>query len=218
MHQRSVMIAVALLMIGTAAPALAQQQNNNSLLPAGYGALTATLGVTSDYRFRGISQTDEDPALQGRLDWAHSNGIYVGAGASNVDFPDASLETEVYGGYTFKHGAYNFDAGLIGNLYPGADNSFDYDYYEGKLAVGRNAGPVSTMASVHYSPDFFAGSGDAVYTAFDVSAPVMDTGFKVSGNAGYQWIDDETAFGASDYADWSVGVGYTLYGFDMDLR
>ncbi len=202
----------------TATPAFAQQQDNNSLLPDGYGQLIATLGAVSDYRFRGISQTDEDPALQGSVDWAHENGIYLGLWGSNVDFFDADVEVDAYGGYTFSHKGYDFDLGGIYYWYPGADGSLDYDYIEAKAAVGRDFGPASAQIGLYYSPDYFASSGSALYASFGAEAPVMDTGFSILGSAGYQWIDDEAAFGNPDYADWSLGVGYELYGFDLSLK
>lgn len=213
---RTVLFASVLL--STAAlPAFAQQQDNG-LLPPGWGNLGATIGVVSDYRFRGVSYTDEHPALQGNLDWTHDSGVYLGAWASNVDFKDADAEVDLYGGYAFDYGAYNIDLGAIGYYYPGAADSYDYDYYEGKIAVSRSVGQVNTTGSLNYSPDYFRSSGDAVYAAFGADAPIMDTGFKVAGHAGYQWIDDETKFGAPDYADWSVGVSYDLYGFDLGLK
>jgi uncharacterized protein (TIGR02001 family) len=218
MRKISTAAFAAFLLAGAAMPASAQQQDNNSLLPPGYGQLSATLGVTSDYRFRGISQTDENPALQGSLDWAHDSGVYLGTWASNVDLYDANAEIDLYGGYTFNHNGYDFDLGGIYYWYPGADDSLDYDFFEVKAAVGRDFGPVNAKAAINYSPDYFASSGDAIYTSVNATAPIMDTGFSVLGGAGYQWIDDETAFGAPDYADWSVGVGYTLYGFDLSLK
>lgn len=219
MYKFSASFFLALLLAGTAVPALAQQQDaSGGLLPPEYGYLSATLGAVSDYRFRGISQTDEDPALQASLDWAHGSGFYLGAWGSNVDFFDADVEVDLYGGYTFSHNGYDFDLGGIYYWYPGADDGLDYDFVEAKATVGRDFGFADAKIGVNYSPDYFAGSGDALYTYTNATVPVMDTGFSVLGSAGYQWIDDEAAFGAPDYADWSLGVGYQLYGFDLALK
>ncbi len=187
-------------------------------MPPGWGDLSANIGVFSDYRYRGISQTDEKPALQGGLDWTHDSGVYLGVWGSNVDFTDADVEVDLYGGYAFDYGAYNIDVGLTGYFYPGAADSRDYDYYEGKLAVSRSVGVIDTTASINYTPENFGNSGDATYVSFGAEAPIMDTGFTVQGAAGYQWIDDEVTFGTPDYADWSVGVSYDLYGFDLGLK
>lgn len=212
------LLFAATILASTAMPAFAQQGQDNGLLPPGWGDLSANIGVVSDYRFRGFSYTDEKPALQGSLDWTHDSGVYLGTWASNVDFPDADVEVDLYGGYAFDYGAYNIDVGAIGYYFPGAADSRDYDYYEGKLAVSRSMGKINTTGALNYSPDYIGGSGDALYASFGADAPIMDTGFTVQGSAGYQWIDDETAFGAPDYADWSVGVSYDLYGFDLGLK
>ena len=108
---RTLLVAAAILST-TAMPAFAQQQDKG-LLPPGWGDLSANLGVYSDYRFRGISQTDEGPALQGSLDWSHDSGVYLGTWASNVDFADADVEVDLYGGYAFDYGPYNIDIEAI---------------------------------------------------------------------------------------------------------
>lgn len=219
MHVTKIAPLMAVLLATVfAAPALAQDNTDGGLLPQGWGNLSATVSGVSDYRFRGISYSDEFPALQGDLSWTHSSGVYVGAWASNVDLADADVEVDLYGGYTFDYGPYNVDMGLIGYFFPGSSSGRDYNYYEGKLAVGRDFGVVSTTAALNYSPDFIRGSGDALYASMNASAPVMDTGFTVKGSAGYQWVDDEVAFGAPDYADWSLGIGYDLHGFDLGLK
>lgn len=204
--------------VGFAAPAHAQSQQNGGLLPQGWGNLSATLGATSDYRFRGISKTDENPAVQGSLDWAHDSGVYLGVWGSNVDFFDANVEIDAYGGYTFASNGYNFDLGAIYYWHPDADDSLDYDFVEAKAAVSRDLGFATGTAALNFSPDYFASSGPSTYVSAGLDVPVMDTGFTVNGGAGYQWIDDETAFGAPDYADWSLGASYTLYGFDLGLK
>ena len=65
--------------------------------------LTGNLGLFSSYRFRGIDQTFNKPALQGGIDYSHSSGIYVGNWNSNVNsgagFPEGNLEMDFYGGW-----------------------------------------------------------------------------------------------------------------------
>src|SRR3546814_15322462 len=72
--------------------------------------ITGTVGGVSDYRFRGISQTNEDFAVQGSINLNHSSGFYVGTWASNVDFANSS-EVDVYGGYTRDLGGLTVDGG-----------------------------------------------------------------------------------------------------------
>jgi uncharacterized protein (TIGR02001 family) len=64
--------------------------------------ITGTVTAVSDYDFRGITQTAQDPALQGSIDYAHDSGFYIGAWASNVDFGDCcdeNIEVDLYTGF-----------------------------------------------------------------------------------------------------------------------
>lgn len=197
------------------APASAESPIKNFLASS-----TGSLGVYSDYSFRGISQTDESPALQGHLTFGNSTGLYAGAWGSNVDFNDgdeAQLEIDAYAGYKWQLGATTLDLGGIYYAYPGADNDLDYDYAEAKLALSAPAGITTITGSVYASPDFFASSGPAVYSQLAVSAPVGDSGFNISASTGYQSIDDEAAYGVDDYTDWSIGGSYTWEKFTFGL-
>ena len=87
---------------------------------AGDGPFTANVGLVSDYAYRGWSQTDERPALQGGFDYAHDSGLYAGVWGSNVSWlSDAntdvsnSLELDLYGGYKGTVGAIGYDVGLL---------------------------------------------------------------------------------------------------------
>ena len=94
--------------------------------------LTANVGVTSNYVFRGVTQTDDDPAVQGGVDFVHETGIYAGAWASNVESGsgDNGFETDLYVGYNFKlNEDVTFDVGYITYQYsstniPDADEVF----------------------------------------------------------------------------------------------
>ena len=68
-------------------------------------SFTANVSLVSDYRFRGVSQTFKQPAIQGGFDYVHSSGFYVGNWNSNVSgnsFTDGSIEMDLYGGYKFN--------------------------------------------------------------------------------------------------------------------
>src|SRR5688572_5619127 len=86
---------------------------------------TGNISLVSDYRFRGITQTFEKPALQGGFDYAHSSGIYLGNWNSNVNegagFPSANLEMDFYGGWKKAFGDFGLDIGAIYYMYPGSD-------------------------------------------------------------------------------------------------
>ena len=184
------------------------------------GEFSTTVGFVSEYSFRGISQSDEGPALQGSIDWSHDSGFYAGVWGSNVEFTDASLETDIYGGYSGEVNGFTYDIGAIYYAYPGADSDLDYDYYEGSLAVGYDFDVAALSASVNYSPEFFADSGDATYVAgnLDVPLPFMPVETSLNASVGHQWIDDNEAYGVDDYMDWGVGITSSIYGFDFGVR
>lgn len=183
------------------------------------GDFSATVGFATDYTFRGISQTDENPAIQGSIDWAHESGVYLGVWGSNVDFNDgdeAQLEMDFYGGIAGEVSGITWDVGVIYYAYPGADDDLDYDYVEGKGALGYDFGVASVEGSVFYSPEYFGDSGDAVYAQFATAVP-LPYGFGVNGLVGYQWIDENATFGVPDYLTWTIGLTYSLEGFDFAL-
>ena len=181
--------------------------------------LSANVGFVSQYSFRGITQSDEHPAVQGGFDVSHKTGLYAGVWGSNVDFNDgdeASVEVDVYAGYSGTVNNINYDVGFIYYAYPGADSSLNYDFWEASLALGYDFDVLAASASVNYSPEYFGDSGDALYYAANVDVPLPHD-FTLSGHLGYQDIDDEVAFGVQDYMDWSVGLGYSFKGFDLSL-
>lgn len=190
-----------------AIPALAQDT-------AASWTLGGSAAFTSDYVFRGFSQTDENPAAQGSISLNHESGFAASLWGSNVDFNDgdeATVEMDGTLSYTHDLGPGKITVGGIYYAYPGADSDLDYDYVEAFGGYAFNIeDAVDVNAQAFYSPDFFAGSGDAVYTTAGLSIPVkLVEGLSVVGSAGYQWIDDNAAFGAEDYADWSAGLSYT---------
>ncbi len=182
---------------------------------------SANVGFVSEYSFRGIQQADEGPAVQGGFDVSHTSGFYAGVWGSNVDFNDgdeATMELDVYAGYSGDVGNFNYDIGAIYYSYPGADTPREYDFYELSAAVGYDFEVFATSLAFNYSPDNFNETGDSEYLSLAVDVPLPHD-FSLSGHVGYQWIDDHANFGiAKDYADWSVGLGYNLEGFDLSVQ
>lgn len=86
--------------------------------------VTGNLGFVSDYRFRGLSQTFDKPAIQGGIDYSHSSGFYLGTWGSSISglqFANSSgMEWDFYGGYKFNAGPIGLDVGLLYYWYPGA--------------------------------------------------------------------------------------------------
>jgi uncharacterized protein (TIGR02001 family) len=186
----------------------------------GAGTLSGNVGVFSDYRFRGISQSDEGPALQGGLDYNHDAGLYLGVWGSSVDFNDgdeANLELDAYGGWNFDVGFGTFTVGGIYYWYPSASDDLNYDYFEVMAKLAHDFGFMSGSVSLNYSDNYFADSGQYFYPAVDVTVP-LPKDFSLVGHLGYNSIDEEDKFGSPDYVDYIAGVGYKFYGVDLSLQ
>ncbi|MGV8928864.1 MAG: TorF family putative porin [Brevundimonas sp.] len=171
------------------------------------------VGVTSDYVFRGFSQTNEDPAVFGGVDLTVGS-LYAGAWASNVDFgDDTDAEVDMYAGYRSEVGGFALDLGAVGYFYVAQPSGSDYDYLELKAAVSRAVGPVSVGAAVYWSPDFFGIDEEATYVEANAAfSPVPQ--WTVSGAVGHQALDVN-----ADYTTWNVGVAYAITDHvALDLR
>ncbi len=109
------------------------------------------------------------------------------------------------------------DAGLIYYSYPGADKDLNYDYTEGQVAVSYDFDFLALNASINYTPENFAKSGEATYykAGFSVPTPIKVT---FDGHLGRQQIHNEGAFGAPDYTDWALGAAYNFNGFDFKIE
>lgn len=172
------------------------------------------IGVVSDYVFRGASQTNEDPALQGGVDATFGNGFYVGTWASMVDFGDGTdAEVDLYGGYRTEAAGYALDFGVVGYLYVNEPGPANYNFVEFKAAASRAIGTATVGAAVYYSPDFFGADDAATYLEANAAYAVADK-WTISGAVGHQWLDVN-----ADYTTWNLGVAYALTSnLAMDVR
>lgn len=160
--------------------------------------------VASDYVFRGFSQTNEDPTIQGGVD-ANIGAFYVGAWASNVDFGDSTdAEIDIYGGYRGEAAGFAFDVGVVAYAYVGAPAGADYDYVEFKGAASRAIGPATIGAVIYWSPDFFGIDEEATYVEANIAFEPAPQ-WTVSGAVGHQTLDVN-----ADYATWNAGVAYAF--------
>ena len=168
--------------------------------------LTWNLALTSDYVFRGVTQTNYKPALQGGLDYAFGDsGWYVGAWASNVDFNDPDgpdLELDVYVGWNHDlTDEWNLDVMLNRYNYLGEDDDFgDGDYNELITALAWNEMITFTLG---YTNDVYALDETGWYYGLGGSWEVGN-GFTLDAGVGYSTFDDETEI--EDYTDWNIGV------------
>ncbi|MCG7360331.1 TorF family putative porin [Roseomonas sp. ACRSG] len=177
--------------------------------------LTAMPAASSDYLFRGISQTRNRPAIQGTFEALHDSGLYVGAFASNVAFAgtDARQELDLLAGYRFEALGIAWDIGAIYYSYPGysrPSGGYNIDYIEGALKASKAIGTVTLVGGLSVSPNFFGQSGTGVYLegGADVALPL---GFTASGRFGHQWIEHEPRFGTPDYATWSASLSREVF-------
>lgn len=175
-------------------------------------SFSANLGVVSDYRFRGLMQTNGKPAVQGGFDINHSSGFYIGNWNSSISWlsdadPDISsnVEMDFYAGYvhTISEG-FTLDAGVLYYYYPGRyPNGFnDPDTVEAYLGV--NYGPVSFKYS-HALTDLFGAenSKNSQYYDLGVAIPTGIWDLDLSAHVGYQRVRHASD---SSYTDWSVGL------------
>lgn len=183
------------------------------------GDFRGSVTTASEYVFRGLSRTDEKPAVQGSFD-LHLYDFYLGVWASNADFganDDVSVELNFYGGYRADLGSgFSLDVGAIQYKYPSSDTRLDYDFYEFYTKLKKDFGYFITDFDLYYAPDYQYDAGPGVYMSFGVEMPIYKE-FHFIGHYGYQTMHDEGDFPfGGDYGDWEVGFGYDdFYGIDF---
>ena len=186
------------------------------------GEFSANVGVTSQYLFRGLDQSDEMPALQGGIDYSvdtglNNLGLYLGAWGSNVNFNDgnqASVELDGYGGVTGTVANIDWDLGVIYYAYPGASSALNYNFVEYKAALGYSVSEnLDGGLSYSYSPDFFGASGKShfVQATGSYAIPYFEKfDMSIDASAGRQWIEKNATYLQPDYWTWSLGLGLQL--------
>jgi len=199
-----------------ATPAFAQDESEITV--------SANVAMVTDYRFRGVSYSGGDFAIQGGFDIAHSSGFYVGTWASSLD-PVSSgygnTELDIYGGYSGAiSDTLSFDVGILYYLYPSA--SGNTDYWEPYASVTAAVGPAEVTAGVAYNWEQDSVSSDLadhnLYLYGDVGFGIPNTPVSISGHLGYTSgsfsPETYTIFGTDDTTafDWSIGASMAVYG------
>ena len=186
--------------------------------------VSANVALVSDYRFRGISQTGKDAAIQGGFDVAFEPGFYVGTWASSVDFGDiddgsgsyGTMEIDYYAGWGGPIGDTDFgvDVGYAYYQYPGDTVDTEGDYQEFHVTGSWK----DLSVGVTYSDDYYAETGEFWYFAGDYSLTFMED-FSLGLHVGYNDFDEEgfLSDGADNYTDWSVTLGYSIMGVDLSV-
>ena len=170
------------------------------------------IGVTSNYVFRGVTQTGDGAAVQGGLDYAHDSGLYVGTWTSNVNFAGGT-ELDVYGGYSGEAGEVGYDVGVIGYLYPEADGDANFaEAYLGLSYDMLSAGVAYTFTSEvdnGYFSDgdvfFYVSGGFDLAEDFSAGLTVGYYAFDYSGDGDYVYGQLDLTK-SSDYGDFTFSV------------
>jgi len=168
--------------------------------------------LTSDYVFRGLSQTDEGAALQGELRYDHASGFYAGLWASNVDFgPGLSgTELDTFIGYGVPlTDAVGFDLQFVRYNYLGLDGGNDLEYNELLASVTLNE---MFSATLGYSSDVFASGDNGVYLGVGGAYPLTEKLSLTGGLGRYSLPAD------ADYFDWNLGLSWDASPFTLDLQ
>lgn len=201
-------VLMALGLAAAHAPAMAEESPYT---------LSANIGLTSDYVFRGVSQTQNQPALQGGFDFVHSSGFYVGTWGSNVNWVEEggykdknSMEIDLYGGFRGAlAGDFGYDIGVVTYHYPGDDVTGAIDPDTTEVYAGLTWKTVSLKYS-HVVSEHFVGwttvDGDETRGSYylDLSGTYdLGGGWGVLGHVGYQNVKDNDD---ASYTDWKVGV------------
>jgi len=215
---RKTVLATALA-AAAAVPSLA-----NAQAPASPHTLTGNMAIVSDYRFRGISQSFVQPAIQGGIDYSHSSGFYLGnwnSSVSGLSYNNgAGIEMDFYGGFKKGFGDFTFDIGLLQYYYPKgvtATGGEKFDTLEAYLGVGWKW--LSAKYSVALTDYFGVNSISSGTTNGDSEGSdyfELNASYEIAPKLtllGHFGIQSVKNYGALDYNDYKVGVTYDLNGW-----
>lgn len=210
---RGLVAASVLVGCGLAAtPAFADETD-----PPAEITVTGNVTMVSDYRFRGISLSGGDMAVQGAINVNHASGFYVGAWASSLEDSAVygNMELDVYGGWTGElTSGVTADVGLLYYVYPNG-NVGDANVFEPYASLSTTMGPVSAKVGMNYAwKQDSLGGDDNLYVYTDLGASIPDTGLSLSAHLGYtsgalspKLLTLESTDGGFDY---SLGASYSI--------
>lgn len=209
--------ALAGLLIPFATPAAAADLGNGLSVSGG-----ATL--VSDYRFRGISQTDKRAAVQGTFTLSHSSGFYATVWGSSIDdyvYNGADQEIDLIAGYKKSFGSTTVDGGVLYYYYPGS-GGINSDFFEPYLSVAQALGPITTKVTANYAPkqaalSIGAGKEDSLYLGGDLSAAIPKSPVSLSAHLGHTFGPSYLSIGKG-YTDWSLGASVAVKNFTVGVQ
>lgn len=181
---------------------------------------TGSFSVTTDYIFRGISQSQNRPAVQGGVAYKHSSGLYVGTWASTIAWvkdtgvkDNNHVEIDIYGGFKGELDELTYDLGIIRYAYPGSTNSGMPTPDSTEVYVGLGWKFLGLKYSHAVSKNLYgweSANGDhsrnSNYIELNATHDLGE-GWNVSGHVGHQTIKN---LSAASYTDWSLGVGKNI--------
>jgi len=216
---------IAGLVAATFAPGIASAQT----APASDHTLSGNIGIFSQYIFRGLTQTNGDPALQGGFDYSHSSGLYFGNWLSNISwltdsssvtgYTSSSLEWDIYGGYkgAFGKSDFGYDVGLLYYKYPGTQNAAIYnvkaDTFEAYGAVSWKWLSAKLSYSIMDKTFGVDNSSGTYYLDLTANYPLTDK-LNVIAHYGNQKFEGSNGAISNDsiasYEDYKLGLTYSL--------
>lgn len=185
--------------------------------PAPAYTISYNVGLYSQYNFRGLTQSDEKPAIQGGVDFAHTSGFYLGSWASSISwledggyYDNSSIELDIYGGFRNTIGAtgLGYDVGVLQYIYPGSNKgssltadttevygALSYQWLQAKFSsIVSNDGLNNPNASGSY------------YAELNVNYPIGATGITANAHVGRQKFDGNALDSVYSYTDWKIGA------------
>lgn len=203
-------VSVAMSALAVSAPAFAQDEAAEEA--SGPITLTGGIAVVSDYRFRGVSLSDKDFAVQPYLTVKHESGLYAGVWASNLaENAGDDLEVDLYAGFAGGD-ELTYDIGATYYVYPGV-SSFNYVEFTGKL--GSTLGPATVGVQLSYVPSQDnTGNDDNWYYATNASVALPGTPLNLTGSIG---IEDGAFTAGDEKVDWSLGINASTKGFTLGV-
>ena len=198
--------------------------------------VTANIGFTTDYIFRGIAQTSHNPAIQGGIDYAHSSGLYAGVWGSNVSWiadsgavatGSVTMELDTYFGFRNSFADdFSYDVGFIRYNYLGkytpvagfakADTDEIYGAIGYKWLTAKYSYGLGQFLTV-------PGASGTSYFELNANVPVADTGITVGAHVGKQTYKGASAAASAaaglspTYSDYKLSASKDLSGYVVSL-